>query len=133
MKTVKVKKDQLRETLLENKETHVKDFELAWEKYHERVIHNVEQLLQHAKDVKKGEPVNVHIGLQAPVNHEEDYERALEMLEWEVGDHVELTQAEFQQLVQDDWSWKQHFSSLNMAYTGSASPSKLALATSSRR
>lgn len=123
MKQVKVRKDDLVAILEKNMVTHVADFELAWEGYRKAVISNAESLLARAKNVKKNEQVQLYIRLEMPVNHEDDYVRAIEMCEWEVDDEVELSQEEFSQLVQDDWSWKQTFTASNMMYTGEASPS----------
>jgi len=123
MQEITVKKDALRSTLRTNRETHVKDFEIAWEAYHAKVVENVEQLLGAAKNARKGTAINLHVNLHAPVNHVEDYDRALEMLDWEVTDEVVLQEHEFAELVQDNWGWKATFSNLNTMYTGSASPS----------
>lgn len=123
MKTVRVNKDNLMRILAENMVTHVQDYELAWEGYRKAVISNAEALLDRAKNVKKNKPVQLYINLEMPVNHEDDYVRAMEMCEWEVGTEVELSEGEFSQFVQDDWGWKQLFEASNMMYTGSASPS----------
>lgn len=123
MKTVKVKKDTLVNTLKDNMVTHVADYELAWEAYHKAVIANATNLLERAKNVKKGRPVQLYINLEMPVNHEDDYVRTIEMCEWEVADEVDLSEAEFRQFVQDEWSWKGQFTASNVQYTGSASPS----------
>lgn len=123
MKTVRVKKEMLMDALKNNMVTHVEDYELAWEGYRKAVISNAEALLEKAKNVKKNNPVQLYINLEMPKNHEDDYVRAMEMCEWEVAEEVELSEAEFQQFVQDDWSWKGQFSTSNMMYTGSASPS----------
>lgn len=123
MRNVTVEKDELRKILEKNMVTHVADFEIAWEAYHKAVMSNAEKLLTAAKNMKKGKNVNLYINLTTPENHEEDYVRAIEMCDWEVKDEVELTEAEFQQFVQDKWQWKNNFEASNMMYTGSASPS----------
>lgn len=125
MKTVTVKKDTLLNTLKNNMATHVDDYELAWEGYRKAVISNAEALLNKAKGVKKNEPVLLYINLEMPENHKDDYVRTIEMCEWEVSDEVELSETEFRQFVQDNWSWKGKFQTDNMAYTGSASPSSV--------
>lgn len=124
MNNVTVKKDQLRATLVENLDTHIKDFEIAWEAYHKAVLSNVESLLKRAKKAKAGQPVDLYLDLETPKNHSDDYERAIEMLDWEQADTVDLTESEFRQLVQDKWSWKGQFEMSNSFYTGSISPSK---------
>ena len=56
-----------------------------------------------------------------PENHEDDFTRAIQMLEWEVGDEVMLAEDEFAQFVQDDWGWKQQFRTTGMAYIADSS------------
>jgi hypothetical protein len=127
MQKVRVEKAKLRETLLANRETHVRDFEIAWDKYKERVIENVQTLLDAAKDARRGQAIQLNVNMQAPQNHADDYDRALEMLEWELDNEVSLEQHEFAELVQDDWGWKTQVLMSNKLYTGSASPSKAGL------
>lgn len=123
MKNVKVKKEQLRATLLKNRDTHVADFEIAWDAFRGKAERNLQRLLDKLRDAPRGAAVELYVGLEPPQNHVGDYTRAIEMLDWEVGEEVTLTEQEFQQFVQDDWSWKQQFSMTNIKYTGSASPS----------
>jgi hypothetical protein len=123
MRKITVSKQQLVETLTKNRETHQADFDLAYEGFREKAEANVEALLGRIKNAEHGQPVQLWINLEPPVNHITDYDRALQMCEWELGDEMELTEQEFQQLVQDNWSWKDAFSTSNKLYTGSASPS----------
>lgn len=125
MQEVTVKKGELLAALKANRETHRADFELAWDGFQEKAIHNFEQRLKQLKDLKRGQQIDLHVNLAVPQDHTEDYDRAIEMLDWEVTDQVTLTEYEFQTLVQDDWQWKQQFTMHNAMYTGSASPSKL--------
>lgn len=122
MKTVRVSKERLKEVLIGNREIHQADFDLAWDAYHEKVVANVEALLGNARRARRGEPLRLFVDLEAPQNHVDDYDRAIEMLEWTDDEFVELTEQEFQQYVQDDWTWKRAFSVSNKFYTGSESP-----------
>lgn len=124
METVNVKKDRLLGALHANRETHQKDFEIAWDAFREKAIANFDQRLKALKQAKRGEKLELYVNLVVPEDHTEDYDRAIEMLDWETGDEVELQQSEFQQLVQDNWGWKQNFTASNIMYTGAASPSK---------
>ena len=123
MKEIKVNKDKLIEALSANRETHQADFDLAYEGFREKAMENVEALLNRIKNAEHGTPVQLWVQLEPPVNHVEDYDRALQMCSWEIDDELILTEREFQELVQDDWSWKSQFSVSNKLYTGSASPS----------
>jgi hypothetical protein len=124
VESVVVKKDRLLATLQENRKTHQEDFDIAWDAFKEKAIHNFQERLAVLKDLKKGQQVNLHVNLSIPINHVDDYDRAIAMLDWEVGDEVELQQHEFAQLIQDEWAWKAQFTASNVLYTGSASPSK---------
>lgn len=125
MKTVKVNKDDLLEKLVANQETHQKDFELAWDGFRIKAMDNVTAMLDTLKQAISPQQVNLWVNLEAPENHSEDYVRAIEMLAWEVGDEVVLSEAEFRQYVQDLWGWTHAVSMSNIAYTGHEHPSQL--------
>ena len=55
-----------------------------------------------------------------PVDQTADYDRALQMLKMEVSKDVELTEQEFMELVQDNWSWKRQFSLSNASLSATA-------------
>lgn len=124
MKNVTVKKAGLLLQLRENEATHKRDFEIAWDAFQERAIKNFEQKLGALRNAKRGQQIELWVNLEIPEDHSDDYERAIEMLQWEVSDEVVLTEQEFRQFVQDKWTWKDKFTMSNIAYTGSASPSK---------
>lgn len=106
MQRVTVKKADLLKTLELNMAKHGDEFEEAWENYRKAAIHELEQRLD---AVKEGKPFKLWFNLTAPENHTDDYVRAIEMLDWEIEDEVELTQADFTQFIKDDWGWKSHF------------------------
>jgi hypothetical protein len=123
VRTVVVKKDLLLTKLEENRKTHNADFEIAFTRFAEQVQRNLEARL---KSLRGGDAVTeemLYINLTMPINYDADYKRAIEMLAWEVGDEVELTEQEFKQYVQDSWGWKAAVEVSNKLYTGSASPS----------
>lgn len=123
MRQVTVQKADLLETLGKNAVTHVADFELAWEGFRKKALQNAESIVNSLKNAKQGQEVRLHVNLAPPQNHADDYNRAIEMCNWEVGTQVTLSESEFAQFVQDDWGWKQNFTASNMMYTGEASPS----------
>jgi len=51
----------------------------------------------------------ITLDLQVPRNYAEAYETAIQMLEWETRETVELSMAEFNCFVQDKWEWKNEF------------------------
>lgn len=126
MRSVTVNKVDLRSTLIQNKDDHEADFAITFDKYKSALIERLYELADDVRDLKPGETAVWHdlLNLPAPENHAEDYQRAIEMLEWETGDEVVLDEREFKQFVQDDWLWKHQVQTANMLYAGSASPSK---------
>lgn len=117
MKTIKVPKEQLVRQIEENMLTHREEFEKAWDGYRAKYVKNIENILDAAKDSKRGAELVHFINLTAPQDHTEDYERALKMLEWDTEQMVELSQQEFTQYVQDNWGWKEQFRTTNSMYT----------------
>jgi hypothetical protein len=117
METVEVDKMKLVQTLEKNKADHVKEFEEAWDAYAEKLVANLTAMLDAAKSGDVAE-VQLHINLTKPENHEADYDRAIEMLEWEVHNTVELQEHEFANLVQDNWGWARIFAESYHSNTG---------------
>ena len=118
MKTVKVKKAKLLDTLRQNRDKHVEDFKDACTGYREAVEKNVKELL---KTVKKADSdtvldLELYINLSKPVSHKKDYDIAISMLEWSVDEFVNLDQREFRQYVNDEWDWKETFAASTSFY-----------------
>ena len=67
-------------------------------------------------DACKGRRIDVSISLPQPEDYTDDYDRVLEMLNYEVNGVVEFDQHEFAQYVQDDWGWKNRFLDTSMMY-----------------
>lgn len=113
MKSVKVNKQELRSKLTDNLDKHVREYEEASKGYAEAVVEAaraVETIASKGADHSRIKAKAMELWqLPEPESHEEDYLRAIEMLEWEVEEEIELTQQEFQQYVQDNWGWKRDF------------------------
>lgn len=123
MRDVTVNKEKLLGTLVANKATHQADFEAAWHGYRDAAVRKLEAALASAQIAEPYKPLELHVGLSAPSCHTEEYDRAIEMLEWHTGDEITLSEHEFQQYVQDEWGWKGGFKMSNYQYTGHESPS----------
>lgn len=113
MNEIKVKKEELLKKLKQNRDNHRKMFLKAQEGYREMVIEELEKQLNNAR---KGKRFTTHIALHAPVDQTNDYDRAIKMMEMDIGKIVDLDETEFSNYVMDDWSWKQQFTTSNMAY-----------------
>lgn len=113
MRTVMVRKDELVEVLQKNRERHGEVFEKAYGRFMQAVERELEARLHR---IRRGKTVDLAIRLPEPRNMEDSYERALQMLAMETRDEVELSEQEFQQFVQDDWSWKREFATTASRY-----------------
>ena len=96
-RTIKVKKSDLIVKIKENKENHIKEFEKAVDAYKKEAER---QLMTQIARVQEG-ALDVKLDLITPVDNSDNYDKILEMFEWEVQDVVELEQSEFQEYVQD--------------------------------
>ena len=114
MKTVKINKDRLLETVKLNLETHVQDYKEAVEGY---AIEMTTQLKAKLAELDNGEvPEQNFVDLPKPSSHAGDYEQVIAMLEYSEDDVVELDDYEFQNYVMDNWGWKERFSTMSSNY-----------------
>jgi hypothetical protein len=112
MHSVKIKRNELLEIVRQNKEKHVKEFNEAVEDFKKAVVKVSEEniaLVNEGKIELKATP-------HKPVSYETSYTRAIRMLELSVDTEIELDLHDFDQLVQDEWQWKQTFSTMNSTY-----------------
>lgn len=116
MEQVTMRKEQLLEVLQQNRENHQELFVEAHEMFVRKAIENLESRLNMAKTGK----IDLHVELVEPEDHTDQYDRAIEMLDYEVNDEVTLSQHEFAQLVMDNWGWMPQFSSTYTNLTGKA-------------
>lgn len=112
---INVNKEQLRVKLQKNRAEHKELFDKAWKGY---IAAALDELSLRIKDIENGKNPNLYISLPAPEDHTEDYDRALDMLEWSVGDTFSLTEIEFDQYINDEWHWKANFLATSVGYVG---------------
>ena len=116
MNAIKMKRLELLALVLENKAKHVKEFNESVTDYKALVLKlNKENLalaqsgnLDRFKEIKGMPPY--------PVSYEASYTRAARMLELSVDDTIEVEEDVFNQLVLDEWTWKNHFLSNSTMY-----------------
>lgn len=116
MNTVKVKTQELLESVRGNREEHRDVFKRAFDSYRSRVIEETERNLS---NMKLGQAITTFISMEAPQDHTKDYDRIIKMLEMTIdaGEHqIEITQHEFAQYVMDDWGWKEEWINSTAAY-----------------
>jgi hypothetical protein len=116
LETIKIEKSRLLERLKQNRKKHKAEFEQAWEGFRQRAIQNLEQRLKAAKNAKKGQKIELRVKLDVPQEHTDDYDTAIEMLDWHTEDEIALTYEDFRHYIQDEWRWKGEFVELLSGY-----------------
>lgn len=116
MRSVKIEKKKLLGIVRENKEKHINDFNESVADFKALAIKitNTNLELVNSGDLAKISKVKVIP--QAPVSHEKEYDRAIRMLELSVEDTIELEEDIFNQLVLDEWTWKNAFTASSALY-----------------
>lgn len=113
MNSVKVKRGELLEKLIANRDGHRALFMKAQDGYRKAVIEALDKAL---KDAREGREYRVYIALQAPEDHTEDYDTVISMLTMSVDADIEIEQLDFQCYVRDKWQWAAHANFLNSTY-----------------
>lgn len=114
-RTIKILKADLITKIKENKKNHIKEYEKAVVAYREEALR---QLRTQLERVEEG-AVDAKLDLMTPVNNSDNYDKILEMFEWEVQEVVELEQDEFQEYVQDTTDFAVTARMSNMMYLNS--------------
>lgn len=129
MQTVLMAKDDLTHAVTANREQHQRDYEESVEGYHRAQVKEAARVMtacgiQSWKD--DGTMVRVVVdGIidemtfrpsPLPRSHDDEYQRALSMLELDQRAQIELTQDEFRNLVLDEWNWSTSFKAVSTRY-----------------
>lgn len=112
MQTVKVSRLELLKKVNDNRAQHKKDYDDAMQKYSKEAVEALEQLLQ---DARSGN-IKHSIDTVRPREYLKEYDRAITMLEMSKDEILEISLQDFDQLVMDNWSWQQTFSSVTKVY-----------------
>jgi hypothetical protein len=122
MNTITVDKKKFRAAVEANKAEHEKLFHEASVAFYKRLHEKLEEWEQKLgrREMNFHDLVLSinHIQLDHPRGHCDEYQQALDMLEWEQGDSVSLEPHEFKQLVKDEWGWKGQFAASFTSNTG---------------
>lgn len=116
MHSVKVKRDELLGIVRTNKEKHVKEFVEAVEDFKKAVVKVSEENLTLAKSGDLENIAKIKSVPPKPTSYETSYTRAIRMLELSVETEIDLDEHTFNQLVLDEWQWKQAFTTSNSTY-----------------
>ncbi len=109
LRSVKIFKNELLTIVRENKVKHIADYQEAVEDYKAAVLKIAKDNLQLAESGDLEKISKIKSTPHAPVSYEDNYNRAIRMLELSVDVEIELEQDVFNQLVLDEWSWKNSF------------------------
>lgn len=118
MRKITVDKEQLLETLKANKREHRETYAEACRAYSKEMAERTTKL---AELFKQGEMPSLTKVFDAPRPEQflDDYDRAIQMLEWHQDDEVTLDEDEFRRYVQNEWGWRQRFAANTASYAGS--------------
>lgn len=143
-RVVEVNRGKLVETLKANRTAHIENYKVAITGYRVMAIAKLKEGYEAAKsklekNLKRGiasldefDPENpdsasdyltlvegIQVSLKVPRNYSKEYDAAIDMAEWDVRETLELTHAEFQCFVRDEWNWTNDFSTTNAMYRAS--------------
>jgi len=137
-RTTMVKTAELLETLKKNREEHVKEYEEAVAGYLEEARKRLEGEFEKAKgelqkayqrtqrELETFDPTKaqdtivfckgISFTLTAPRNFVDAYDQAIQMMEWETREEVELNTTEFRCFIMNKWDWMQEFKAVSEMY-----------------
>jgi hypothetical protein len=113
MQNIKVRKTELLERMRDNRDAHREAFLAALEGYRQ---HALAELNDRVKALGEGRIPDISIDILRPVDHTRDYDRVIGMLEMDVEEELVLSETDYAQYVNDDWSWKRQWRLSNSGY-----------------
>ena len=116
MNSVKMNRIELLKIVRENQKKHIAEYEESVEDYKAGVVKLAKANLKLANTGDLNQIANMKKIPSAPVSYEDNYTRAIRMLELSVEDVIEVEEHIFNQLVLDEWGWKQQFTAMSAAY-----------------
>ena len=113
-RTIRVEKEKLLEKIKANRKRHHEVVVDAQKHFREKVIEELDIMLE---DARKGKRMRLHIGLAPPMDHTQEYDTIIGMLEMDVDDFVDLTEHEYRCYIEDQWEWSRQWAMTNSAYS----------------
>lgn len=117
MNEITVNKTRLIATMKLNRDDHHAIVLEAQEGFRKKVVERLDEMLKLAAD---GQKIDLHIGLQMPEDHTDEYDTVIGMLELDINETVELDISQYRQWVQDQWGWQRSFTTTNAYYSATA-------------
>jgi hypothetical protein len=109
MRSVKINKVELLDIVRKNQKKHIKDFEESVKDYKKAAVKVAKEHVELAKTGDLDSIAKIKAMPQRPFSYEDSYTRAIRMLELSVEEVIELEDDIFNQLVLDEWTWKNQF------------------------
>lgn len=141
---IRVARRKLLETLKANRQSHFEKYheavagykEMAEQKLRESFKETMEaavaKLDQTVAAIRKFDPEKpsktqgrwtvlneITVSIPVPTCHVDLYDKAINMMEWDTRDEIDLPYPQFCCFVQDDWDWKTEFESIAATYSKS--------------
>jgi NADH dehydrogenase/NADH:ubiquinone oxidoreductase subunit G len=113
-RTIEVKKEDLIKKIKENKEKHLIAYDKAVIAYKNAALKQLSELTQ---KVNEGS-LTIRLELVTPINNSTNYDKIINMFEWDVKEVVELDQNEFNEYVLDDTETTRQAMFSNTRYLG---------------
>jgi len=127
VRATKVDKKRLVETLTGNRSKHVEQYLEAFAGYKKELLVKLAALVARAETLEPSDIkaagnygyIEFHsVNLEVPQDHRLDYDRALNRMEWELGDEILVSENDFNCFVRDEWNWRDQFVGSHRRYTG---------------
>jgi hypothetical protein len=116
MRDVKVNKKELLDIVKNNKEKHTADYDESVIDFRNAVLKMAQENLRLAETGDVTAIAKIRSIPQMPVSYADSYTRAIRMLELSVEEVIEMDSTTFNQLVLDEWQWKQQFTTMTSSY-----------------
>jgi hypothetical protein len=111
--SVTVARKDVLDKLCANLTSHQESYARAVEAFYDKA----NQTLKDAgKSLKKRPNKSLSLMLAFPLNYEDSYKTAIEMLEMEVNDNIVLSRDLFVKFVKDEWEWRNQFAAATLSY-----------------
>lgn len=116
MNSVKMNRKELLTIVKDNCEKHIGEYNESVEDYKAAVLKLATANLKLAKTGNLEDIAKIKNLPQRPTSYEDNYKRAIRMLELSVEDVIDVEEHIFNQLVLDEWGWKQAFTASAALY-----------------
>lgn len=113
--TIEVEVKTLLKTLVTNREQHLKDHKKAKEGWRKLLLKDLGVLHADLIANKSIEATRLHLKSK-PQHYLNEYDEAIEILNYAANPIIELDQQQFRAYVKDEWTWKTQWEASNSTY-----------------